>query len=793
MLTGVSIGGLDRKLLRDLWRIKGQVLAIASVLAGGVALFVLMLGTLQSLEQTRTAYYERYWFAHVFANARRAPEALMPEIRNIAGVQIAESRIAAEVTLDIDTMAEPAIGRLLSIPAQGQSTLNGLAVIDGTLPDPADPLAAVVSQGFAEAHDLGPGDTVAVIMNEQRRVLTISGIALSPEYVYAIGPGALFPDNRTFGVFWVRRPVLAAAFDLDQAFNSLAIGLLRGAAAEPVIAEVDRILEPFGGLGAYDRTEQTSHWFLENELDQLGIMVRVLPPIFLVIAAFLLNVAVARLIETEREQIGLLKAFGYSDKEVGWHYAKMALAMAGVGVVAGCLLGAWLGRGMTELYAEFFRFPFLYYRPDPTIFVMAAAIGAAAALGGTLTAVRRAVILPPAEAMRPPAPPRFSRGLVDSNRVTAWLPQTDRIILRNIQRWPGRSAVTVSGMAAAGAVMIAAMFSIGAVEHIMDVQFNRAQLQDATVTFSTPRSDSAVSEIRRLPGVIDAEPFDAVPVRLRAGTRQERTSITGLEPAPRLYRLLDTELAPLAVPPTGIMMAASVAEKLDIGRGSTVQIDVLEGRRPTVAVTVTAIAEEYIGGSVVMRRDALARLLGEGPRVSGVHVALDASTADAFHARLKETPSVAAVSLKSTIVDSFRTQVSETLYQVLIINSLFGGMIAFGVVYNSARIMVSERARELASLRVLGFTRFEITYILLGELALLTAAALPIGCVLGWAMAAMLAGAFETDLYRIPLIIEPWTYGFSIAVVGLAAMISGLIVARRLKRLDLVSVLKARD
>ncbi|WP_366654522.1 ABC transporter permease [Fodinicurvata sp. EGI_FJ10296] len=792
MKAGI-VASLDKKLLRDLWRIKGQVMAIAAVLAGGVALFVLMLGTLQSLEQTRDAYYERYRFAHVFAEARRVPQSSLVEIAGIAGVQVAEGRVSANVTLDIATLSEPATGRLISIPDEGQPALNQLAVVAGTLPDPGDPLAAVVSEGFAEAHGLQPGDTVATVMNERRRVLTISGIGLSPEYVYSIGPGALFPDDRTFGVFWVRRPALASAFDMEGAFNSLTVALLRGTQPEPVIAAIDRILEPYGGIGAIGRADQTSHWFLANELEQLGVTVRVLPPIFLVVAAFLLNIAVARLIETEREQIGLLKAFGYSDMEVGWHYAKMSLAMAAVGVAAGCLLGAWMGRGMTEIYAAFFRFPFLQYRPAPAIFVLAAAIGAAAALVGTLTAVRRAVVLPPAEAMRPPAPAKFSRGPFDRAQLTAWLTQTDRIILRNIRRWPGRSALTATGTAVAAAIMIGAMFALGAIEHMMDVQFNRAQRQDATITFVNPRPESVIPEIRRLPGVIDVEPFRSVPVNLRAGIRRERTSITGLDADNNLFRLLDTELEPISVPPYGLMLAASVAENLAVGRGDTVTIEVMEGRRPTLTATVTAIAEEYIGGSVVMRRDALARLMNESPRLSGAYIALDSAFEGPFHDRLKETPAIAAISMKSRIIESFRTQVTDTFYQTLIINSLFGGLIAFGVVYNSARIMVSERSRELASLRVLGFTRFEITYILLGELALLTAIGLPLGCLMGWGMAASLAGAFETDLYRIPLIVEPWTYGLALSVVGGAALISGLIVARRLGKLDLVAVLKARE
>lgn len=787
------IPSLDRKLLRDLWRMKGQVLAIAAVLAGGVSLFVLMLGTLQSLTETRDAYYDRYRFAHVFAETRRAPEGLMAEIQAIPGVQAAESRILVDVVLDIPEMMEPASGRLISLPDGGNAVLNSLALVSGRLPEPADALEVAVSQAFAEAHGLGPGDRVAAILNQRYRELTISGVALSPEFVYSLAPGALFPDDRTFGVFWVPRSALAGAFDLDGAFNSVSALLLRGTASAPVIAEIDRLLDPYGGLGAYDRSDQISDWFLENELEQLTIIIRIMPPIFLLVAAFLLNVAIARLIETEREQIGLLKAFGYSDIEVAWHYAKLALGIALVGVALGCALGAWMGRGLTELYAEFFRFPFLYYQPELSTYALAAAIGVAAALGGTWTAVRRAARLPPAEAMRPPAPARFHRSALDRSAVTAWMTQTGRIILRNIRRWPGRSALTMLGTGVAVALMIASSFMLGSIEHIMDIQFGKAQRQDATVTFVEPRGDAALAELRRLPGVIDAEPFHSVPVRLRAGTRVERTGLLGLEPEPRIFTLLDTELDSIPIPPTGLLMAVSVAERLGVGRGDSVEIEVMTGRRPTLTVTVTALAEEYIGGSVAMDRRELARLLGEPEQMAGAHLVLDARELPAFHHRIKETPVIAGVAMKSRMLESFREHVAENTTRIVLINVLFAGMIAFGVVYNSARIMLSERARELASLRVLGFTRFEIGYILLGELALLTAVAMPLGCLMGYGLAAFMAAAFDTELYRIPLIILPSVYGLSIAVVGTAAMLSAAVIGWRLRSLDLVAVLKARD
>ncbi len=779
--------------MRDLWHLKGQVVAIAFVVAGGVALFVLMLGTLQSLELTRDAYYDRYRFAQVFAQVKRAPETLAAEIAAIPGVQTVETRIVADVTLDIEGMAEPATGRLISLPEHDPPALNATALRAGRMLAPGRPDEALVSEAFAQAHDLAPGDTLDAIINQRLQRFVVVGVALSPEYVYSFGPGAFFPDDRTFGVLWVPRPTLAAAFDLEGAFNDVSLTLLRGASASAVIAELDRLLARYGGLGAYGRADQTSNWFLDNELEQLWTLALIAPPIFLGVAIFLLNVAVARLIETEREQIGLLKAFGFSDLAVGWHYAKFVLAMVLLGVLCGFALGAWLGRGMTELYAQFFRFPFLHYRPSPAVFATGALLAMAAGLAGTWTAVRRAVRLPPAEAMRPAPPARYRRGLLDRAGVVRWITQPSRMILRHIVRGPLRAALTTIGIAAGVAILIGSMFTLGGIDRIIEVQFFMAQRQHATVSFVEPRPESALFEARRLPGVIAAEPFRAVAVKLRHGTREERTAITGLDRETTIFRLLDADLQPIPVPPEGLMLSKSVADRLGVGRGDLLIAEVLEGRRPVLEVRIAAVVEEYMGGSVVMQRHALNRLMREGPVISGAYLLVNRGREDELYAQLKETPAVAGVALQTRMLESFREHVAENLIQMIMINALFAGMIAFGVVYNSARIALSERGRELASLRVLGFTRFEVAYILLGELALLTLAALPVGCLLGYGLAAFMASAFETELYRIPLVVERSTYGTAMLVVTLAAIISGLVVRRRLDRLDLVAVLKTRE
>lgn len=787
------MGALDRKLIRDLRHIWLQALAIALVIGCGVAMYVMSLGTVQSLEETRLAYYERYRFADIFAAVKRAPERLGREIASISGVARVETRIVAMVTLDVAGMAEPARGLLNSVPERHPPELNGLHLRMGRGIRPGNLGEVVLNEAFAEAHGLRPGDYFHAVINGRKRRLDVVGVALSPEYIYSLGPGAIMPDDRRFGVMWVGRQMLAAAYDLEDSFNSVSLTMMRGASGPAIVAALDRILEPYGGVGAYGRKDQISHWYISNEMVQLESMARVAPAIFLGVAAFLLHIVISRLIATEREQIGLLKAFGYSGLAVGWHYTKFVLAIVGVGIFLGFVGGAWLGRGLTELYTDFFRFPFLYYRIGFGTFLVAALISVLVAMAGTLGAVRRAAKLPPAVAMQPAPPPVYRQTLLERLGLTLRFGQATRMVLRHIMRRPLRSGLTVLGIAMAVAILISSMFMLDSIEMIIDVQFNRINRQDVTVALVEAKPAGIVREFESMAGVLRAEPVRAVPVRMRNRHISRRTALIGMAPGSDLGRLLDRDLRAVSMPPEGLVLSAKLAEVLGVGRGDRLIVEAMEGRRPTAEIPVSAIVEEYLGTSAYMDLAALNLFMGDQPMVSLAYLQTDPLREAELYRELKDAPAVAGVTVEKAAVESFRETLAESMLLMTTFNILFAGMIAFGVVYNSARISLSERGRELASLRVLGFTRAEVSWILLGEFALLTVAALIPGFFIGYGLSWSMAVGFETELFRIPLAIERDTYGFAAAVVLSAALLTGLVVRRRIDRLDLVAVLKTRE
>lgn len=789
----IPLSALDRKLVRDLWRLRGQVLAVGLVVASGIALLVMALTSIEALQRTADAYYERYRFAQVFATAKRAPERLADRIAAIPGVQTVETRIDGFATVDIAGFAEPVGGALVSVPERGAPLLNRLALRQGRWVEPGRPDEVIISEPFAEAHDLRPGSRVSAVIEGHRRSLEVVGVALSPEFVYAIGPGALMPDDHRYGVLWLGREALDAAYDQDGAFNSVTLSLLRGTDPVPVIERLDDLLEPYGGAGAYARKDQISNWFLMNEIEQQRTMAWLLPTIFLAVSAFLTNMVLARLIAMERSEIGLMKAFGYSDLEVGWHYAKLVIAMTGVGIAIGCAAGAWLGRYNTQVYAELYHFPFLLFRPGASPFAIAALVSLAAALTGTMGAVRRAARLTPAEAMRPPAPPRYRRSRLANSRVGLWLDQPSRIVMRQVTRWPGRSFLTAAGFAMAVAVLISSLQWLDSIEEIVDVAFFQAQRQDVMVVLADPQAPAVMPALERLPGVLAAEPMRVAGADFSVGTRTHRGSIQGLPPDPQLQVIYDAAGRERPVPPDGLVLSTDLAKKLGVGPGDQVWVEILEGRRRQQMVPVAEIFETYIGMIAYMDLVALNRMLGDGPRVEIASLLVDQSQTLDFFTKVKSLPQVTAVIVRRSAVDTFHDTMARILMIFVSFFIVFSCTLAFGTAYNSVRIALSERGRELATLRVLGFSHGEISYILLGEVGLLVLAGLPLGCLAGYLLTLVMATSFATELFRVPMVLLPATYATAASVALLAAIAAAAVVRRRLNRLDLIAVLKTRE
>ncbi len=785
------MSALHRKLGRELWQLRGQIAAIALVLAGGIGTVVMAVSNVEALSDTRARFYAEHRFADVFATARRAPRPLLDAIAALPGVDAVEGRASVLVTLVLDDFPDPVSAQIVSLPPAGETALNSLFLRRGRLPLADDEV--VVGEAFAEAHGFRPDDRLVALLNGRRQALTIVGIGLSPEFVYPIRPGDIFPDFARFAVLWMPRGPLARAFDLDGAFNSVVLSLARDAREAEVIDGLDALLAPYGGSGAHGRDLQMSHRFLDEELGQLRVMTRLFGALFLGVATFLLHVVVGRIVQTQREQIALLKAFGYRRLEIARHYGELALAMVAVGVVPGLALGAWLGHGLGQIYMAFYRFPYLDWTLSPALLGIAALFALATAALGASSALARVYRLPPAEAMRPEPPPRYRRSLAERAGLAFLLDPPARMVLRNLERRPLRATLSVLGIGLGCGILVMAGFQRAAIESMIDLQFGFAQRDDFAVTLTEPSGRAVADELAALPGVIAVEPHRFAAARLWHGHRSYRSALQGIEANGDLKHVLDADLAPVAIPAEGLLLSDWLAAHLDVRPGGWLDVELLEGQRRRLRLPVAGVIHDYLGVAVHAERRWLNRQLGEGDAISGAWLDVDPASRESVLGALRARPRVAAVGDRAGMIASFRTTMAEGILTFTLVATLMAGAIALGVVYNAARIALAERGRELASLRVLGYTRGEVRALLSGELGLLAVLALPLGFVLGYGMCGLLVHGFQSDLYRIPLVVAPAGYALAGLTVLAATALSVMLVRRRVDRLDLVDVLKTRE
>lgn len=784
---------IHRKVVRELWQLRMQVISIALVVATGIMSVMTMRGTYESLTWSQDNYYQHTRFADLWAPLVRAPDLVADRIAAVPGIESVDTRITFLATLDLEGVQMPAQARFVSLPEFGRPVLNDLLISKGRYLITGDPDEVIINEKFAQARGLLPGDTVRAVINGRSRQLNIVGIANSPEHSYAVPPGSLFPEDDRYGVFWMSAASLGPAYDMEGAFNELVARLEPDANTDAVLDAVDDILRPYGGLGAYLRQDQLSHQIIDNELTEIRINGTLIPAIFLGVAVFLLYLVLGRLISTQRGEIAVLKAFGYQDWEVGRHYLTYALMAVGLGAVLGGFGGVRLGAGMVNLYSDYLDIPGLAYRVTPSLLIIAISISVAGACAGALSAVRKAVNLPPAEAMRPATPTRFRPGPLERYGIGKMLSASGRMILRHIERKPVQGFFSSLGVALAMAILVLGMFMFDSVLYMMDLQFRRIQREDLMLTFREVMPEQVSFELANMQGVTAVETWRMTAARLTFAQHEEEVGVMGLDANSRMRRIINADGNEVPLPDRGIVINGLLAKRLHVALGDMLTVEWLEGRRRTSTVPVSGIVEDFIGVSAWMSKAQLKQLTGDSPVVSGAFLQVDDSRQDALYANLKQVPGIAGVSSPALMLDTFNEELAKSINITTSFLLGFASVIAVGVIYNSARISLSERGRELASLRVMGFHRREVAVLLLGEQALITLAGIPLGAVIGYGLSKLIAGAIETDAYRIPFIADPRTYVIAAFIIIVAAVASALAVRRRLDRFDLVSTLKTRE
>jgi putative ABC transport system permease protein len=783
---------LDRKLFRELRRHWVQITSIALVMGCGTMTIMGLRSTLTSIRAARDDYFDAYRFGDVFAHLERAPDAVAQRITRIRGVGAIETRIVRDVRLDVPGLSEPAIGHMVSIPAVRRSMLNELLIRRGRWIAPGSPREVLVSDRFAEVNHLAPGDSLSAVINGRWERLEIVGVAISPEFVVEYAGSGLFVDNRRYGIVWASSELVENAFDMKGAFNDVVIRVASATAEARVRSDLDALLEPWGGAPSFGRKDQPAARVLEDEFSQLRTNATIFPLFFLFVAAFLLNVVLSRLVASQREEIAALKAFGYTDREIGWHYLGFGIAAVVLGAAVGIPAGAWMGARFSRLYQDYFRFPSIPSVIDWGAVGVGVGVSGGFALLGALSGVRRVMRLTPAEALRPEAPSRFRRLTLEALGLGRFLSPAVRMVLRNVERRPVRTASTAVGVALAVALLASGRFPYDALDRLMEVEFHLAQRYDALAVFTQATPAAAALELRHVDGVLAAEPFRATSIRVKRGTAMRSTTITGIGPG-RLYRLVDADGREFDPPPAGCVITRWLAQYLGVAVGDTIAVDLLEQGGRRVGLVVAGTYDPMVGKGIYMSRAALNRLLREPELASGSYLSIAPRRESDVMSQLKAFPGIAGVVSRQATIRSMNDQMRQSMVFVLALIITSACVIALGVVYNSARIALSERGRELASLRVLGFTTGEVSRMLLGEQGAVVLLALPLGIAFGAAFSFALVLGFKTERFQFPFVVAFRSQLLAVGVVVAAAALAGLIVHRRVGRLDMVAALRTRE
>ena len=787
------VTALHQKLRRDLQRLWLQAAAGGTVLACGIALFVMATGMYASLDAACKAYYDSSRLAHLTASVVRAPDSVAKSLLDTPGVAALETRVVGFGRLDLPGVDEPVTVTLSSLPSNRRPTVNDVVLNQGRWPDRHRSDEALVNEAFADANQLQPGARIAVLMRGEQRSVTIVGIASSPEFVFAVAPGNILPEPRRFGVLWMDHDALAHALDLDGAFNDVVLRLSDTADRSAVVSTIDAVLAPFGGRGLYGRDRMLSARYLSDELSQLKTLAGILPPIFLSVAVFLINAMLSRLVGAERANIGLLKAFGYRNAAIGRHYVEFALAIALFGALLGLSIGTFAGGYMANIYRTVYHLPALEFHASALVHAESLAIAFMAAAAGAMAAVRRAARLAPAEALSPPTPSAFRRlGERLEHRLRS-ITGRSRMLLRRILRFPRRTSTTVAGIACALALLIMSEHFPIAVDRVIDMNFGIAQRMHVTLTFVERQSEAALRAVARLPGVLDVEPLIAADVFFSKQHRRERDTILGYPPHAVLNRLVDTDYRIVQPDESGVTLSTGLAAKLGATVGDRIRVQSTEGHRTITDATVTAIVQPFLGAGAYTDQRFIARLLREPGTVNGAHLLIDAAGRHALNDRLKELPSVVGATYTDNFERSLRTMFREGVGFFSNMFLVFSLAMAAGVAFSAARITLDEQRRDLATLRVLGYDRGQTSWVLLGELSALLLVALPTGLCLGAALSNWMMHQFETELFAFPFIFDAATYARCASVVSLAVIAATLWVRREIDRLDLVSALKSHE
>jgi putative ABC transport system permease protein len=757
-----------------------------------------MLSAYHNLNQAKERYYRQCRMADFWIELKKVPESELDAVAKLPGVTEIRSRIQFLATVDLENVEQPINGLVLSLPARRQPLINGIVLRQGGYFTDRRENEVIVNDSFARQHGLYPGRPIHLLLNNRRQELFIVGTAISSEFTYLLGPGALIPDPEHFGVFYVKRQFAEEVFDFEGAANQVMGRLAPDAhqAVDQVLRRAETLLDAYGVFTTTPLRLQASNQFLTSEIGGLRAFATVIPTIFLAVAALVLNVLMTRLARQQRTVVGTLKALGYSDAQVFVHFLKFGISVGVVGGLVGSVLGYALSAGMTEVYQQYFEFPDLGSGFHGYTHAVGMSVSLACALLGSLYGARSMLRLQPAEAMRP-EPPRRGGAIWLERFRTVWnqLSSSWRMALRSVFRNRIRTLAAVFAATMGAGLLVTGFMMIEAQHFLLDFQYHRVTRSDIDLAFHDQRGDDAWDEVRRLPGVDHAEPVLEVACTFVHGPYRRKGGVTGLLPDARLTVPRNPAGQPIGLPGTGLVVTRRLAEILHASPGDTITLIPSIGERRPVEVRIAKVADSYIGLAAYADIRYLSRLMDEPLAMSGAQLITsgDPKAMSELYRELKQTPGVQSINARRDIVDNLTETLLQNQFVFIGTLVVFSGVIFFGSILNASLVNLAERQREVATFRALGYGPWQIGGIFLRESLITSLAGTLLGLPTGYLLTEVTALSYDSDLIRLPVISAPWVWIDTLALAMLFTLLAHALVQRSIYRMDYLDALKVKE
>ena len=782
---------LDKRLLRTLAKAKTQYGAVIIIICVGLAALIALSNTADNMENSLNEYYHAYQFADLFADFIPLPVNIVNDLSKIREIKKVEPRLVTDVRVDIGREPYPVLRLVGSDPS---SEINRLYLQAGKIPARNEQRGLALLNAFAEANDLVVGDQITLLIRGEAFPVTIDAIVDSPEYIYALQDiKNLLPDNLNFGIGFLSLSLLQELTALPGQINNAVFTLYEEVDAQKVR---DKIKEDFKGYGLKNiitRDEHLSHALMEMEIDQLKRMSQAVPLMFLGIAFLVIYMLISRLVATDRVIIGILKATGYHNYEIGGHYLKLSLILGFLGALSGVGCGYLMADYVTRLMITYFQLPLLNIQFSYVLIFMAIILVVLFCSLAGLLAVRKILKIVPAEAMRPLAVSPGKKGLLEKclPRLWAFSSFSWKLVLRGIARNRRRFALATLGVILTFALILFAVYFFNVWDLVIASQFGEMENYDYAVTFRQPVSSQVTTEMSSLAPISAIEPFRELPFQVVWGWREQTIMAKALPQSTELYQFKNTAGEQVALPSEGVFLSQGFAKSMGINEGDLIELSSYATQGETFQVPVKAIVNQYLGSGLYLSEEQLARLTGQKGIFSGVVLN---SSAD-IKAIFQNMGNIEVIYSGADLVAIF----SE--YGAMIVASIgfivfLGGLLGFAILYNTLSVSIAERKRELSALRVLGFSQKEIFRLLVRENIIALLIGIFLGAPLGKAMIVGLMNAIlmgsTGEMFYFPTGISLDSYFFTAVLVSGFMGLTLVVIRRKVYSLDFLEALSNR-